>query len=117
MEMLFIARRAVVFASGFVLLWGWLALNVRAFEQRFGFGIAPMDSKAWDHRHGGWRNSGTDLYRVFVVRGHGTPAIFDAPRVFVATGPYRDVRNPMYLGGWFVLSGSGSTSVPFRFCS
>jgi protein-S-isoprenylcysteine O-methyltransferase Ste14 len=44
---------------------------------------------------------------MFVVRGRGTPAIFDAPRVFVAVGPYRNLRNPMYVGGWLVLSGFG----------
>jgi protein-S-isoprenylcysteine O-methyltransferase Ste14 len=44
---------------------------------------------------------------LFVVRGKGTPAPFDAPREFVAVGPYRYVRNPMYIGGWLVLIGFG----------
>lgn len=33
----------------------------------------------------------------FVRRGQGTPAPFDPPREFVATGIYRHTRNPMYL--------------------
>ncbi len=42
---------------------------------------------------------------TFVVRGRGTPAPFDPPRLFVASGPYAWVRNPMYIGGFLVLAG------------
>lgn len=34
----------------------------------------------------------------FAHRGRATPAPIDAPKVLVARGPYRYVRNPMYLG-------------------
>jgi protein-S-isoprenylcysteine O-methyltransferase Ste14 len=43
----------------------------------------------------------------FVVEGEGTPAPFDAPRRFVAVGPYRFVRNPMYVGATTLLVGLG----------
>lgn len=43
---------------------------------------------------------------LFVARGRGTPARFDAPRTFVAVGPYRWVRNPMYVGGMAMLAGA-----------
>jgi protein-S-isoprenylcysteine O-methyltransferase Ste14 len=44
---------------------------------------------------------------TLVTRGEGTPAPFDPPRKFVAAGPYRFVRNPMYIGGFIVLLGFG----------
>lgn len=39
----------------------------------------------------------------FITRGRGTPAPFDPPRNLVVTGPYRFVRNPMYLGAILLL--------------
>ena len=44
---------------------------------------------------------------TFVMWGRGTAAPFDPPKVFVAVGPYRCVRNPMYIGAWVVLIGFG----------
>jgi len=42
---------------------------------------------------------------IFASRGRGTLAPWDAPRRFVAVGPYRRVRNPMYLGVGLVVLG------------
>lgn len=41
----------------------------------------------------------------FAFIGRGTPAPFDPPRRLVVRGPYRYVRNPMYIGAILVLSG------------
>ena len=43
---------------------------------------------------------------TFVTIGHGTPAPFDPPRHLVIVGPYRLVRNPMYLGAALALCGA-----------
>jgi len=43
---------------------------------------------------------------TFAVIGKGTPAPFDPPRRLVVRGPYRYVRNPMYIGAGLVLVGA-----------
>ena len=43
---------------------------------------------------------------TFIVVGRGTPAPFDPPRLRVDAGPYRLVRNPMYIGAGFALAGA-----------
>lgn len=43
---------------------------------------------------------------TFVSIGRGTPAPFDPPRRLVVQGPYRYVRNPMYIGAGLALSGA-----------
>jgi protein-S-isoprenylcysteine O-methyltransferase Ste14 len=42
---------------------------------------------------------------LFGAIGRGTPAPFDPPRHLVVRGPYRYVRNPMYLAGLLMILG------------
>src|SRR5580698_7949977 len=41
----------------------------------------------------------------FAAVGRGTPGPWDAPRRVVTRGPYRWVRNPIYLGALLVVLG------------
>ena len=99
--------RAALYSSAFVLLWAWLAASVQPLDARLPF-LIP----AWA-RPLGWplvlMGALLALWCIatFVARGRGTPAPFDPPREFVAAGPYRYVRNPMYIGGFGVLLGAG----------
>jgi protein-S-isoprenylcysteine O-methyltransferase Ste14 len=103
----FTTLRAVVYALLFFSFFGWLAFSARTFDPNFAFtlplrmvpaGLALMFA-------GGCLMLACVF--TFVNRGRGTPAPFDAPRQFVAIGPYRYVRNPMYLGGFVLLLGLG----------
>jgi protein-S-isoprenylcysteine O-methyltransferase Ste14 len=50
----------------------------------------------------------------FAAVGRGTPGPWDAPSRVVATGPYRWVRNPIYIAALLVVAGEAwlFTSLP-----
>jgi protein-S-isoprenylcysteine O-methyltransferase Ste14 len=107
MRTFFAAIRTVFYAVCFVLFWGWLASGVRGYGARLDIGLSPA-----------WKPVGMLLMALgsalvlaclasFVLRGRGTPAPFDPPVAFVPSGPYRYVRNPMYIGAALVLAGYG----------
>lgn len=101
------ALKSVVYGSAFLAFWAWLAVEARALDAVLG---GPLPAAA--------RPAGPVLIALgallaaacaatLVGRGRGTPAPFDPPREFVAAGPYRWVRNPMYIGGLTALVGYG----------
>jgi protein-S-isoprenylcysteine O-methyltransferase Ste14 len=103
MRTLFIAVRTVFFACCFIGLWAWAALQTRAYD-------AGHALPSWSSVPGAALLLGGSILALscivnFVIRGQGTPAPFDPPVHFVASGPYRWVRNPMYIGGWLMLAG------------
>ena len=108
MKTILIALRAAMFGGGFILLWGWVALSLY-YRYDITLGIALSD---WTGILGTAVMAAGGILAfacvaTFVTRGEGTPAPFDPPRKFVADGPYKFVRNPMYIGGFVVLLGFG----------
>ena len=107
MESLFTALKALCYTAAFIFFFGWLALRVQTWDQSL-----KVELPAWMRVIGfALLGAGAVLVLacvgVFVARGRGTPAVFDPPRQFVAVGPYRFVRNPMYIGGLMLLAGLG----------
>jgi protein-S-isoprenylcysteine O-methyltransferase Ste14 len=102
-----IGLRALLYLTGFVLFWAWIALDVRTFDGRFTIQLPAWAAIAGIILMAAGGLLGLLCLGLFVAHGKGTAAPFDAPREFVAVGPYRYVRNPMYIGGWCVLIGFG----------
>jgi len=102
-----ILLRGVVLVMLFIAVWVWLAVIARRLD--YATGATPPD---W-LRPIGWiftftgGSIGLTCVWLFLTAGRGTPAPFDPPKVFVATGPYRYVRNPMYVGAVIALVGIG----------
>ncbi len=103
----FIAIRATFFATVFVGLWTWLAILVQRYDVLVEFSfptfVVPIGGLVG--------TAGTVLVVIcishFVISGQGTPAPIDAPRNLVVGGPFRYVRNPMYIGAFTVILGAG----------
>jgi protein-S-isoprenylcysteine O-methyltransferase Ste14 len=97
--------RTVIYAAGFIAFFWWLAINIQRLDQSIG-----GDLPSWTEIPGitlmiAGGILGLACLGMFVVRGRGTAAPFDPPQEFVAVGPYKLVRNPMYVGGLGVLFG------------
>jgi protein-S-isoprenylcysteine O-methyltransferase Ste14 len=94
--------RALIVAPAFVSIWmyfvpRWIA-GAHAFDNARPLGWIVVAIGA---------AIGLPCVWEFAWRGLGTPVPFDPPRRLVVTGPYRWVRNPMYLGMGLALIGEG----------
>ncbi|HEX9163118.1 MAG TPA: isoprenylcysteine carboxylmethyltransferase family protein [Thermoanaerobaculia bacterium] len=96
----FALARTIVVATLFLALWLWVLPRM----------VVGPDAYA-DSRAAGWIVLLIGLTIAswcafeFAWRGFGTPAPFDPPRRLVISGPYRFVRNPMYVGGAIAVIG------------
>ena len=110
---LWTAARAVIYASAFLGAWAWLAYEAHLRDVPVGFPlpgwVAPIGVVLMVLGMG----LTVACIATFVLRGRGTPAPFDPPRAFVASGPYRWVRNPMYIGAFLLLVGYALCAVSF----
>jgi protein-S-isoprenylcysteine O-methyltransferase Ste14 len=101
------AVRSLICMTGFLALWGWIALSLRRFDAPLGLTLPPVARPAGVVLIVLGGILGLVCVGTFVILGRGTPAPFDPPAEFVARGPYRFVRNPMYIGGLSLLMGLG----------
>ena len=104
---MFVLIRTLVYASAFIGLF--LVFIPGRLLARAGIAARP--------EAGAWPAAGMAIAAVggaialwciftFATLGRGTPAPFDPPRRLVVRGPYRYVRNPMYLGAALALLGA-----------
>ena len=104
---LFAGLRALVYVTFFFWFWAWLALSVRQYDEWF-----RVEWPTWPRAvalviMAVGAALALTCVGLFAARGRGTPAPFDPPREFVAVGPYKYVRNPMYIGALILLTGYG----------
>ena len=107
MKLFFTILRSIIYVPLFILFFGWLALNVRVYDAKIGVVLPGWASIIGIITMGAGAVLVLVCVIVFIIRGKGTPAVFDPPTEFVAVGPYAYVRNPMYIGGFILLVGFG----------
>ena len=105
MKTVFIAVRALVVMAAFLWLWAWVALGLRRYDSLYNLQLPEWTRLLAVPVMLAGAALAVACIATFVVIGRGMPAPFDPPRQFVAVGPYRCVRNPMYIGGALLLAG------------
>lgn len=104
---MFVLIRTLTYASLFIgLVLIYLPARLLAWS-----GIARPDALGWPQIAGAVVCTlggviALACVSAFAFIGRGTPAPFDPPRRLVVRGPYRFVRNPMYIGAALALAGA-----------
>jgi protein-S-isoprenylcysteine O-methyltransferase Ste14 len=103
----FIALKAAACTVIAALLFGWVILQTRTLDPKFGVFLP-----AWAETPGIILTVAGGVlvlwcFGIFVVVGRGTPSPLDPPAQFVAVGPYRYVRNPIHIGQVILFTGLG----------
>ncbi len=107
MKTLWIVLRTLFYAGCGTFLFIAFVVATRGFDRRFENAFAD-----WTRVPGILLTAlGAVLMLLcmgtFVIRGRGTALVLDSPREFVASGPYRIVRNPLYIGSTTFFLGMG----------
>jgi protein-S-isoprenylcysteine O-methyltransferase Ste14 len=102
-----VAARSLLFMVVFFAGWTILAAAVRRMDSVFRISLASWTIVPGTIAMVLGGALGLVCVGLFVWLGHGTPAPFDPPREFVATGPYKYCRNPMYLSLLLLIGGLG----------
>ena len=104
---MFVVARAVVYATLFI---GLVLVFVPSRVLSSSAVLAPKTIGFWQAAGVLIGAAGAALavscIVVFALLGKGTPAPFDPPRRLVIRGPYRFVRNPMYIGASLAMTGA-----------
>ena len=105
-RIMFVAFRAITYSAlfiGFLLIY----LPTRVLSWSGIRGPAAIEGPQIVGMIAGGVGAAIALWCIytFVRIGKGTPAPFDPPRRMVIRGPYRFVRNPMYIGAALALAG------------
>jgi protein-S-isoprenylcysteine O-methyltransferase Ste14 len=104
---MFVAARAVTYATLFI---GLFLVFVPARVLRSSGDLVAPAVGVWQGAGMLVGAAGAALALACIVTlaaiGEGTPAPFDPPRRLVVRGPYRFVRNPMYIGAALAMAGA-----------
>lgn len=105
--------KTLLFGTIIIFVWGWISLQFKYFDKFFYFSFPPRlyYPGIFFMVFGGLIALINAM--TFVIFGKGTPAPFDAPNEFVNIGLYKYVRNPMYIGGFFLFEGFAFLNLSF----
>lgn len=107
MQTLFPAMRAFGYLIAAIIFFGGLVRGARLLDPSLGVALPAGVAGPGLALALVGAALGVWCFVVFVVRGRGTPFIADPPQALVAAGPYKYLRNPIYVAQFLLLTGLG----------